>query len=100
MFYNNNKQKRRGEENEPKKRLKKLKETKGGKVRMLKMCKNGSGITNSFGCNNSSTFDISRSKYKLSIGQKWNHPKKVKMQEENMDKQKQMNRKIYLIYQI
>ena len=24
---------------------------------------------NSFGCNNSSTFDISRSKYKLSIGQ-------------------------------
>ena len=31
---------------------------------------------NSFGCNNSSTFDISRSKHKFSSGQKWNNPKK------------------------
>ena len=62
----------------PKETLKNLKETnERGKVKMKKMFKNKKrNHANSFGCNNSSTFDISRSKYKLSIGQKWNHPKK------------------------
>ena len=62
----------------PKETLKNLKETnEGGKLKMRKMLKNKKrNHSNSFGCNNSSTFDISRSKYKLSIGQKWNHPKK------------------------
>ena len=62
----------------PKETLKNLKETnEGGKVKMRKMFKNKKrNHANSSGCNNSSTFDISRSKYKLSIGQKWNHPKK------------------------
>ena len=36
---------------------------------------------NSFGCNNSSTFNLSRSNNKLIIGRKWNNIKKVKMQE-------------------
>ncbi len=50
----------------PKETLKKLKETKeGGKIKMLKNKKRNN--TNSFGCNDSSTFDISRSKYKLNI---------------------------------
>ena len=44
------------------KRLKKLKETKEEK-RMLKNKKRNN--INSFGCNNSSAFDISRSKYKF-----------------------------------
>ena len=58
--------------------LKNLKETnERGKVKMRKMFKNKKrNHTNSFGCNNSSTFDISGSKHKLSSGQKWNHPKK------------------------
>ena len=62
----------------PKETLKSLKETnEGGKVKMRKMFKNKKrNHANSSGCNNSSTFDISRSKYKLSIGQKWNHRKK------------------------
>ena len=62
----------------PKETLKNLKETnEGGKVKMRKMFKNKKrNHANSFGCNNSSTFDISRSKYKLSSGQKWNNPKK------------------------
>ena len=62
----------------PKETLKNLKETnERGKVKMRKMFKNKKrNHANSFGCNNSSTFDISGSKHKLSIGQKWNHPKK------------------------
>ena len=50
----------------PKETLKKLKETKeGGKVRMNKMLRNKKrNNINSFGCNNSSAFDTSRSKYK------------------------------------
>ena len=62
----------------PKETLKNLKKTnERGKVKMRKMFKNKKrNHANSSGCNNSSTFDISRSKYKLSIGQKWNHPKK------------------------
>ena len=62
----------------PKETLKNLKETnEGGKVKMRKMFKNRKrNHANSFGCNNSSTFDISGSKHKLSSGQKWNHPKK------------------------
>ena len=62
----------------PKETLKNLKETnERRKVKMRKMFKNKKrNHANSSGCNNSSTFDISRSKYKLSIGQKWNHPKK------------------------
>ena len=62
----------------PKETLKNLKETnEGGKVKMRKMFKNKKrNHANSFGCNNSSTFDISGSKHKLSSGQKWNHPKK------------------------
>ena len=62
----------------PKETLKNLKETnERGKVKMRKMFKNKKrNYANSFGCNNSSTFDISGSKHKLSIGQKWNHPKK------------------------
>ena len=62
----------------PKETLKNLKETnERGKVKMGKMLKNKKrNHANSFGCNNSSTFDISGSKYKLSSGQKWNHPKK------------------------
>ena len=62
----------------PKETLKNLKETnERGKVKMRKMFKNKKrNYANSFGCNNSSTFDISGSKYKLSSGQKWNHPKK------------------------
>ena len=62
----------------PKETLKNLKETnEGGKLKMRKTLNNKKrNHANSFGCNNSSTFDISRSKYKLSIGQKWNHPKK------------------------
>ena len=62
----------------PKETLKNLKETnEGGKVKMRKMFKNKKrNHANSSGCNNSSTFDISGSKHKLSSGQKWNHPKK------------------------
>ena len=62
----------------PKETLKNLKETNERReVKMRKMFKNRKrNHANSFGCNNSSTFDISGSKHKLSIGQKWNHPKK------------------------
>ena len=62
----------------PKETLKNLKETnERGKVKMRKMFKNKKrNYANSFGCNNSSTFDISGSKHKLSSGQKWNNPKK------------------------
>ena len=62
----------------PKETLKNLKETnERGKVKMRKMFKNKKrNHANSFGCNNSSTFDISGGKHKLSSGQKWNHPKK------------------------
>ena len=62
----------------PKETLKNVKETnERGKVKMRKMFKNKKrNHANSFGYNNSSTFDTSRSKYKLSSGQKWNHPKK------------------------
>ena len=62
----------------PKETLKNLKETnERRKVKMRKMFKNKKrNYANSFGCNNSSTFDISGSKHKLSSGQKWNHPKK------------------------
>ena len=62
----------------PKETLKNLKETnERGKVKMRKMFKNKKrNYANSFGCNNSSTFDISGSKHKLSRGQKWNNPKK------------------------
>ena len=62
----------------PRETLKNLKETnERGKVKMRKMFKNKKrNHANSFGCNNSSTFDISGSKHKLSSGQKWNHPKK------------------------
>ena len=58
--------------------LKNLKETnERGKLKMRKMLKNKKRKhTDSFGCNNSSAFDISRSKHKLSSGQKWNNPKK------------------------
>ncbi len=58
--------------------LKNLKETnERGKLKMRKMLKNKKrNHTDSFGCNNSSAFDISRSKHKLSSGQKWNNPKK------------------------
>ena len=61
MFYNNNKQKERGRKMNQK-RLKKLKEAKE-KSRMLKNKKRNN--INSFGCNNSSAFNISRSKYKF-----------------------------------
>ena len=62
----------------PKETLKNLKETnERRKVKMRKMFKNKKrNHANSFGCNNSSAFDISGSKHKLSSGQKWNHPKK------------------------
>ena len=62
----------------PKETLKNLKETtEGRKVKMRKMFKNRKrNHANSFGCNNSSAFDISGSKHKLSVGQKWNNPKK------------------------
>ena len=62
----------------PKETLKNLKETnERRKVKMRKMFKNKKrNHANSFGCNNSSTFDISGSKHKLSSGQKWNNPKK------------------------
>ncbi len=61
----------------PKETLKNLKETnERGKVKMKKMFKNKKrNHANSFGCNNSSAFDISRNKHKLSSGQKWNNPK-------------------------
>ena len=61
MFYNNNKQKERGRKMNQK-RLKKLKETKE-ESRMLKNKKRNHA--NSFGCNNSSTFDISGSNNKF-----------------------------------
>ena len=50
-----------------KKTLKNLKETnERGKVKMRKTFKNKKrNHTNSFGCNNSSAFDISGSKHKL-----------------------------------
>ena len=62
----------------PKETLKNLKETNEGvKLKMRKMFKNKKrNHANSFGCNNSSAFDISGSKHKLSVGQKWNNPKK------------------------
>ena len=62
----------------PKATLKNLKETnERRKVKMRKMFKSQKrNHANSFGCNNSSAFDISGSKHKLSSGQKWNHPKK------------------------
>ena len=49
--------------------LKNLKETnERGKVKMRKMFKNQKrNHANSFGCNNSSAFDISGSKYKFII---------------------------------
>ena len=59
MFYDSNKQKERGRKMNQK-RLKKLKETKE-ESRMLKNKKRNN--INSFGCNNSSTSDISRSKH-------------------------------------
>ena len=51
----------------PKETLKNLKETnEGRKVKMRKMFKNRKrNHANSFGCNNSSTFDTSRSKHKF-----------------------------------
>ena len=51
----------------PKETLKNLKETnEGGKVKMKKMFKNKKrNHANSFGCNNSSTFDTSGSKHKF-----------------------------------
>ena len=61
MFYDSNKQKERGRKMNQK-RLKKLKETKE-ESRMLKSKKRNN--INSFGCNNSSAFDTSRSKYKF-----------------------------------
>ena len=61
MFYNNDIQKERGRKMNQK-RLKKLKDTKEEK-RMLKNKKRNN--INSFGCNNSSTFDISGSKHKF-----------------------------------
>ena len=61
MFYNKNIQKGRRKKMH-KKRLKKLKETKE-ENKMLKNKKRNN--INSFGCNNSSAFDISRSKYKF-----------------------------------
>ena len=47
--------------------LKNLKETKeGGEIRMNKILRNKKrNNTNSFGCNNSSTFDISGSEHKF-----------------------------------
>ena len=62
----------------PKATLKNLKETnERRKVKMRKMFKSQKrNHANSFGCNSSSAFDISGSKHKLSVGQKWNHPKK------------------------
>ena len=62
----------------PEETLKNLKETnERGKVKMGKMLKNKKrNHANSFGCNNSSTFDTSRSEHKLSSGQKWNNSKK------------------------
>ena len=61
MFYDSNKHKERGRKMNQK-RLKKLKETKE-ESRMLKSKKRNN--INSFGCNNSSALDISRSKYKF-----------------------------------
>lgn len=57
--------------------LKNLKETKErGEVRMNKLLRNKKrNYANSFGCNNSSAFDVSRSEYKFCIRQKWNHRK-------------------------
>ena len=51
----------------PKETLKNLKETKEGeKIKMRKMLKNRKrNHANSFGCDNSSTFDISRSNNKF-----------------------------------
>ena len=51
----------------PKETLKNLKETnERGTLKMRKMFKNKKrNYANSFGCNNSSAFDISRSKYKF-----------------------------------
>ena len=51
----------------PKETLKNLKETNEGvKLKMRKMFKNKKrNHANSFGCNNSSTFDTSGSKHKL-----------------------------------
>ncbi len=51
--------------------LKNLKETKeGGEVRMNKALRSKKrNNINSFGCNNSSTFDTSRSKHKLNTRQ-------------------------------
>ena len=65
MFYNNNIQK----EKEEKMKKEKLKETnEGRKIKMEKMLRTKKrNNANSFGCNNSNTFDISRSKYKRSI---------------------------------
>ena len=53
----------------PKETLKSLKETnEGGKVKMRKMFKNRRrNHANSFGCNNSSAFNISGSKHKFNI---------------------------------
>ena len=64
MFYNNNIQKERRKKMHVK-GLKKLKETKE-ENKILKNKKRNN--INSFGCNNSSAFDISRSKYKLNSG--------------------------------
>ena len=51
--------------------LKNLKETKErGEVRMNKLLRNKKrNYANSFGCNNSSAFDTSRSKYKFNTRQ-------------------------------
>ena len=61
MFYNKNEQKERRKKMHEK-GLKKLKETKE-ENKMLKNKKRNN--INSFGCNNSSAFDTSRSKYKF-----------------------------------
>ena len=59
------------------KRTEKGNTKEGGRIEMGKFLKDKKrNHANSFGCNNSSTFDISGSKHKLSVGQKWNNPKK------------------------
>ena len=51
-----------------KENIKKLEETKeGGRIKMIKSKKRNN--INSFGCNNSSAFDTSRSKHKLNTRQ-------------------------------
>ena len=68
MVYNNNIQKERGKEMS-KETLENLKETnEGRKVKMKKMLRNKKrNYARSIGGNDSSTFNISRSKYKFNI---------------------------------